>query len=149
MIHPEFESKNYDTAANILDAVARKNFGTAEESLKSLSSGFGFYPDEYKVQDDFCKAIRVELAAVGKAHYHQEIAHRIDYIFDGAHFNLYLAILNPAISYERKIILNNDKLEESIKFYSERGEVFDIVIASVFTQIKTLTQKMNSYCEGK
>lgn len=146
--HPEFDSKNLDDVENLLDFVARKQFDSAAHALKSLTSGFGFYPESHKHEEEFCKAIRVELMAVGKAHYHQEMAHRIDFIMDSHHFNLFMPILLPAISSERHIVLNSDKLDEAIKFYSERGEVFDLVIAGLLVQIGTLSKQMNTYCEG-
>lgn len=149
MDHPKFDNKNLDYVHGILDSVARKQFDSAVQDLKSLSSGlFDFSPDEHKVEKEFCKAIRVELMAVGKFHYHQEMANRIDFIMDSNHFNLFMPILLPAISIERHIVLNSDKLDEAIKFYSERGEVFDIVIAGILFQIGKINKQMNTYCEG-
>lgn len=148
MGHPEFDQKNYDYMAMILESISRKNFDAAFEALKSSTSAFHFYPDEYKIQSEFCKAIRIELAVVGKEHYHQEITHRIDYIFNSPHFNLFMPILLPAISTERHVVLNSDKLDEAIKFYSERGELFDVVIAGILVQINNLNKKMNTYGEG-
>lgn len=147
--HPEFDSKHLDDVDHLLDSVARKQFDSAAYALKSLSSGFGFYPDDHKAEEEFCKAIRVELMAVGKAHYHQEMANRIDFIMDSHHFNLFMPVLLPALSTERHIVLNSDKLDEAIKFYSERGEVFDLVIAGLLVQIGNLSKQMNTYCEGQ
>lgn len=147
--HPEFDMKHLDDVNHLLDSVARKQFDSAAYALKSLSSGFGFYPDEHKAEEEFCKAIRVELMAVGKAHYHQEMANQIDFIMESSHFNLFMPVLLPALSTERHIVLNSDKLDEAIKFYSERGEVFDLVIAGLLVQIGKLNKQMTTYCEGQ
>lgn len=146
--HPEFNSQHLDDVEHLLDSVARKQFDSAAYALKSLTSGFGFYPDEHKAEEEFCKAIRVELMAVGKSHYHQEMANQIDFIMDSPHFNLFMPVLLPALSAERRVVLNSDKLDEAIKFYSERGEVFDLVIAGLLVQIGKLNKQMITYCEG-
>lgn len=149
MNHTEFDPANFDIAKSLIEFVNRGDFQQAAYNLKELCAGCGFYPDEYKVRDEFCKIIRIELSTLGKSHFHQEIEKRIDFLFDGAYFDINTAIILPAISYEKKTVLSVEKLEAAVSYFSERGHQFDSVLVAILGEIDVLNNKMKNYCQDK
>lgn len=144
----------HDIAANdietldiILNSVSRNNFSGALYSLKGLASGQHFYAEAYRVQIAFCKAIKLELMAIGKEYYHAEISKKIDFIFDSTYFTPAMQVILPALSYERKKVLNVEKLEEAITFYNNSKEEFDSVISQILQEIDIQNNLMKNYCK--
>lgn len=144
---PDIDSNDIETLDIILDAVARRNFSGAAYSLKSLASAQNFYPEEYRVQIAFCKAIKLELMALGKEHYHAEVAKRIDFLFESTYFNPDMPILLPALSYDTKKVLNVEKLQDAVVFYEDRQEEFDPVISRILQEIDLQHNLMKNYCK--
>lgn len=142
---PDFETEDSDNLAIILDAVSRRNFSGAAYSLKSLASGQLFYPEEYRVHIAFCKAIKLELMALGKEHYHSEIAKRIDFLFNSTYFKPDMHVLLQALSHENKKVLNVEKLEDAVAFYDNRKEEFDPVISRILQEIDLNHNLMKNY----
>jgi len=143
--YPEFNPKHIECTNGILDAVERSNFSLAAQCLKELTVGHSFYPADYRVEAEFCKIIAIELKKLGMAHYHQEIAKHIDFIMDGEYFNLNTAVLTPAISYDRKTVHSDEKLNAAIEFYYQRGEGSDVIVIEILQKIKNLNTTMNNY----
>ena len=143
--YPEFNQKNIEYTDGILDAVARSNFPLAAQCLKELTVSHGFYENEYRVEIEFCKIIAVELKKLGVNHYHQEMAKLIDFIMDGEYFNLNTAVLTPAISYDRKQVHDDGKMNAAIEFYAERDKGSDVVVVEVLKKIQQLNHTMQNY----
>lgn len=143
--YPELNPKQIEYTNGILDGVSRSNFPLAAQCFKELTSGHGFYPADYRVEIEFCKIIAVELKKLGVEYYHQEIAKRIDFIMDGEYFNLNTAILTPAISYDRKKVHDDSKLNAAIEFYAHRDEGSDVIVVQILGEIKKLNHTMLNY----
>lgn len=142
---PDLAPGDIESLGIVLDMVARKNFLGASYSLKNVASARHFYPEEYRVHIAFCKAVKLELMALGKEHYHEEIAKRVDYLFNSTYFTLDMGIIFPAISYENKKVLNVEKLEEAVTFYENRKEEFDSVISRILQEIGLNHNLMKNY----
>lgn len=143
--YPEFNQKHIEHTDGLLDAVARSNFPLAAQCLKELTVSHGFYENEYRVEIEFCKIIAVELKKLGVEYYRQELAKRIDFIMDGEYFNLNTAVLTPAISYDRKQVHDDGKMNAAIEFYAQRDEGSDLVIVQVLKEIQKLNHTMHNY----
>jgi len=142
---PDLAPSDIESLGIVLDMVARKNFAGASYSLKNVASARHFYPEEYREHIAFCKAIKLELMALGKEHYHQEVAKRIDFIFETVCFNVDTAILSPVIGYNSKTVLHLEKLEDAISFYDNRKEEFDPVISRILKEIALNHNLMQNY----
>jgi hypothetical protein len=142
---PDLAPSDIESLGIVLDMVARKNFAGASYSLKNVASARHFYPEEYRVHIAFCKAIKLELMALGKEHYHQEIAKRIDFLFNSTYFTPDMPVLLPALSYDSKKVLNVEKLEEAVAFYDNRKEEFDPVISRILQEIDVNHNLMKNY----
>lgn len=144
---PDLDINDIESLGIVLDMVSRKNFAGAYYSLKNVASARHFYPEEYRVHIAFLKAIKLELMALGKEHYHAEIAKRVDYLFNSTYFTPDMKILLPALSYETKKVLNVEKLEEAVAFYETRKEEFDPVISRILQEIDSQHNLMKTYCK--
>jgi hypothetical protein len=142
---PDLDPSDIESLGIVLDMVARKNFEGASYSLKNVATARLFYPEEYRVHIAFLKAIKLELMALGKEHYHAEIAKRVDYLFNSTYFTLDMGIILPAISYENKKVLNVEKLEDAVTFYENRKEDFDPVISRILQEIDIKHNLMKNY----